>query len=245
MTPVAMKLRHFALALLFVTAPAAVEGSTINWGNFPNPGGQYLFDSAGVALDDSYIFELGTFGTFVPLTTNLGDWALYWKTFDRAIAPEIEGWNSATGSLGSSATIEADFTTDNASITPQHTFAVGEQAYIWAFKTSNVYAAGFEWALLTNKFDGIVDGSGDDDSSDDWLIPAPAGHGNNVKDWFIEDATFSPFGGLNDTQHPGDYSSTPAAQFILQTHTELAPVPEPSSALLIAASLVFFRRRRK
>jgi hypothetical protein len=97
--------------------------------------------------------------------------------------------------------------------------------------------SGYEWALITND-------STDGTTSDDWLMPAPSGHVATSIDWRIEDATASPFGGLNDTQGPGDYSSTPGG-FVLQTHTT---VPEPGSALLIAlvgfAQLLRARRRR-
>jgi hypothetical protein len=246
----AAKLASLA-ALLLAFLPGSSSATTINWGTYISPS-SYLFDSTGANLNDDYVFELGTFGSFTPTQANMSTWLANWKVFDRALAPSGSGWNSAAGVVARSATATEiitaptdllyDSVSSNASL-PPFVFNQGEQAYIWVYNDTfgNLsptpsYNAALNWALVTN---GLGDGS----PSDDWLFPAPSGHVSTTLDWRIEDATASPFGGLNDSQYAGDFSSTPGA-FVLQTHT--APVPEPSSALLLACTGlgILLRRRR-
>lgn len=225
----------FAAAAAFFALVPDVRATTINWGTYISPT-SYLFDSSGSNLDDSYTFELGSFGTFVPTEANMNDWLANWKPFDRATAPSTSGWNSASGIVAHSATVETDFTTSNETLSQANTFATGEQAYIWVYNTQ-VVGASMEWALVSNCNDATP--------SDDWTFPAPSGHVASSLDWRIEDGTFTPFGGLNNSEGPGSYSSTPT-DFILQTHT-VATVPEPGSFALVGlAGLVgIFRRRSR
>ena len=212
------------------------QATTIDWGTYFSST-TYLFDSTGAPLTSEYVFELGSFGTFVPTAANMNDWLTNWKPFDRAV--DTDGWIPSSGTVGSSATLESDLTTDNATLSQSNTFAQGEQAYIWVYKGtagSPDSSSGLEWALVTND-------SSDANLSDDWLFPAPSGHGVLTLDWRIEDATASPFGGLNDTQYDGSYSSTPPA-FILQTHTT-ATVPEPGTGLLLGLTALGLIRRKR
>lgn len=231
------------LALLMLacfTGAQSARATTINWGTYFDPfrTSSLIFDSNGNPLDDTYVFELGTFGSFIPTQSNLADWAVNWKVFDRAMMGD--GWLSSSGTIGHSATLEEDFTTSNPALSQAVVFTPGEQAFIWAYRDASgsptpspIFDASFQWALLTDN-DGL--------NGDDWILPAPSGHVALSLDWRIEDATFSPFGGLLDTQYDGDFSSTPGS-FILQTHT--APVPEPGSALLLALPAVLGLRRRR
>ena len=212
------------------------QATTIDWGTYFSST-TYLFDSTGAPLTSEFVFELGSFGTFVPTAANMSDWQANWKPFDRAV--DTDGWIPSAGTVGSSATLESDLTTDNATLSQSNTFAAGEQAYIWVYKGTAGnpnYSAGLEWALVTNN-------SSDANLSDDWLFPAPSGHGVLTLDWRIEDATASPFGGLNDTQYDGSYSSTPPA-FILQTHTT-ATIPEPGTGLLLGLTALGLIRRKR
>ena len=234
----ASKVAAVAIACLGLFSTA--RATTINWGTYISPT-SYLFDSHGMELDDNYVFELGSFGSFTPTAANIADWLVNWKPFDRATAPSTSGFNSATGTVAHDATLETDFTTSNTTLSQTNTFAVGEQAYIWVYKDtfgnatpSPTFSSGLEWALVTND-------SSDLNVSDDWLFPAPSGHVSTTLDWRIEDATATPFGGLNDTQGAGSFSSTPPA-FILQTHT-VAAVPEPGSAILLLGVAIPLLRR--
>jgi hypothetical protein len=235
-------------AALFLAFGDSTHATTINWGTYISPS-SYLFDSAGTNLDDNYVFELGTFGLFNPTTVNMSDWLANWKVFDRATAPGTNGWNSGSGIVAHSATAIdqpatpdlTDSLSDNASL-PANTFNQNEQAYIWVYKDtfgnpnpSPTYGAALQWALVTNNStDGIP--------ADDWLFPPPSGHVVSTLDWRIEDATATPFGGLNNVEGAGDFSSTPP-DFILQTHT-VAAVPEPSSALFVGLAGVLMMLRR-
>jgi hypothetical protein len=235
--------RFLAAAALFLGAALHVQATTINWGTYFSVS-SYLYDSGGASLTDDFIFELGSFGTgFTPTESNMDQWLTNWKIFDRATAPIGNGFDSASGTVAASAVLETDFTTDNAALSQLNTFAEGEQAYIWVYKDtfgnsspSPSLVPGFQWALVTNN---ATDGT----TTDDWLFPQPSGHVASTLEWRIEDATASPFGGLNDTQSAGDFTSTPPA-FVLQTHT--APVPEPAGVLFLGVTgLAFLIRRRR
>jgi|JI6StandDraft_1071083.scaffolds.fasta_scaffold206002_1 hypothetical protein len=251
LSAVAAKVASLA-ALVLAFLPGSSSATTINWGTYIGSS-SYLFDSTGANLNDDYVFELGTFGSFTPTQANMSTWLANWKVFDRALAPSGSGWNSAAGIVARSATATEiitaptdllnDSVSSNASL-PPFVFNQGEQAYIWVYNDTfgNLsptpsYNAALNWALVTN-------GLGDGTPSDDWLFPAPSGHVSTTLDWRIEDATFTPFGGLNNNQGPGGFTTAPA-DFILQTHTNALPIPEPSGALLvIAGSLLSLRRRR-
>jgi hypothetical protein len=230
------------LAAALLALASSAQATTINWGTYINPA-NYLFDSTGANLDDDYFFELGSFGTFIPTSGNMSDWMTNWKPFDRAYAPPASGWNSSAGIVAHSAVLEVDFTTSNTELSQANLFNLGEQAYIWVYSDTlgnpnpvPTLGTSFQWALVTNN-------STDGTPADDWLFPAPSGHVNTTLDWRIEDATYTPFGGLNNVEGPGDFTNTPA-DFILQTHT--APIPEVGSSLLIGcAGLSFLLRRRR
>jgi hypothetical protein len=220
------------------------EAATINWGTYLTSS-SLLYNSSGANLDNSYVFELGTFGlTFTPTAANMNSWLANWKPFDRAQAPIASGFNPTAGVVGSFATLEVDYTTSEATLPQTNLFATGEQAYIWVYQSTpgnpnpmpTLVAS--EWALVTNN-------ATDGDALDDWRMPAPGGHLNTSYDWRIEDGTAVVFGGLNDTQGAGNFTNTPAA-FTLQTHATVAPVPEPTGTLLLASTglLSLFRRRR-
>ena len=219
------------LLALLLGAGFPLQARTIEWGNAV---GDTVVTSAGIALDDSFIFELGSFGSFTPTEFNLDLWAANWKVFDRAVAPALEGWNSAAGFFSSAATMNAGGVSSESPPLPPATFAEGEQAYIWVYNGMTIDAL-TEWALITNNaLDGNI--------TDDWLFPAPGGKTDLPLEWRVSNATAVPFGGLNDEEGPGDYTVDPGV-FDLQTHA----VPEPASALLIGiAGLIFqFRRRHR
>ena len=225
----AMKLPSFILALALLLISATAPARTIDWGSAV---GDSILKSNGLALDDSFVFELGTFGSFVPSEANLDQWQANWKIFDRLLAPALNGWDSALGFFDGSATLQTNGTSSHAPPLPANTFAQGEQAYIWVYNGFTIDAL-TEWALVTNN-------SLDGNPLDDWLMPAHADQTALPLDWRLSNATQVPFGGLNDVEGPGDYSVTPPS-FELQTHV----VPEPASALLVGLATFVLRCRRR
>lgn len=226
----AMKLQRTLLALALILSSSLLQGRTIDWGSAV---GDALFTSNGVPLDNSFTFELGTFGAFVPTEFNLDLWQANWKVFDRAIAPAASGWDSALGFFSGTATLQTNGTSSNSPPLPSFTFAQGEQAYIWVYNGFTIDAL-TEWALVTNN---DLDGN----PLDNWTMPAHADQTLLPLDWRLSNATEVPFGGLNDIEGPGGYTVTPQT-FELQTHT----VPEPSGLLLalVAGCIGATRRRR-
>ncbi len=202
------------LALVSTTASA----TTIYWGN---ANGDTLLTSSGAALDDSFSFELGTFGSFVPSEGNIQQWGANWKVFDRADTAG-GGWTSGASYFTSQATLKTDKTTTSTSGTTGVQFEAGEQAYIWVFNSKSAVPGG-EWALVTGSSVGSP-------SPTTWKMPAPADQTGASLSWRIDDASSIILGGLNSDRGPGQYTSSPTA-YQLQT----SAIPEPGSSLLIAS----------
>lgn len=218
-------------AMVFGLGVTAVHSRTIDWGS--SVGGSIL-DSNGVALDDSYIFELGSFGSFIPTGDNLDQWQSNWKPFDRATAPAANGWNSTFSYFASSATLLNGGVSDSSPPLPAYSFAPNEQAYIFIYNSLNAYNFLSEWALITNN-------SLDLNTADDWLFPVPGDKTEMPLEWRVSGANAVIYGGVNNQQGAGNYTVDPA-NFDLQTHA----VPEPAGALLIGITgfLTLLRRRR-
>ena len=67
----------------FAVALTRIQAQTLNWGNevFGD-----LTDSEGVTLDNTFVFELGSFfNGFVPTESNLDQWVLNWEVFDQRV----------------------------------------------------------------------------------------------------------------------------------------------------------------
>lgn len=207
-----------------------VHSRTIDWGSSVF---STLVDSGGSALDNSYIFELGSFGSFTPTGDNLDLWVANWKVFDRAEAPAANGWNSTFSYFSSSATLLSGGISDQSPPLPAYSFAPNEQAYIFIYNTLTFdYVS--EWALITNNG---LDGS----SANDWLFPIPGDKTDMPVEWRVSGASTVIYGGVHSDQGPGNYTVDPAS-FDIQTHV----VPEPAGALLVGLTgmLSLFRRRR-
>ena len=219
---------------LLVPAWHAAPAQTIFWGSAVN---DLLYDSTGAALDDSFIFEICTFGSFLPDDSNKELWLSNWKVLDRASAPASNGWDSSQSFFSSSFELLADGTSSRGPATGTgFVFSQGEQAYIWAFN-SQTLNIGTEWALITNK-------SSDGSSLDDWILPPlpdPCGctPGSESLEWRLSTASFPDFGGLNDQYGAGNVTFNPSS-FSLQTAT----LPEPGGFILLASACLAWRLRR-
>ena len=218
------------LAIFFCLLVLPLSARTIDWGNAVD---DMLHDSYGLMLDDSFIFELGSFGSFAPTALNIDQWSSNWKAFDQALAPASAGWHSASGFFSSSATLIAGGLSSESATLGSHVFTENEQAYIWVYNRLD-YDPATEWALITNNsIDGNV--------LDDWLFPAVGGKTDDPVEWRLSAATGVIYGGLDNAQGDGYYSVDPGI-FALQTHTI---VPEPGSALLVLAIGIIARCRRR
>ena len=219
----------FLTLLLLLSLPLGAR--TIDWGNAV---GDSLFDSTGAALDDSFVFELGSFGSFVPTELNLEDWLTNWKPFDRAEAPSSSGWKSTDSFFNSTATVEDGGFSSKSALLGSFTFAEGEQAYIWAYNTQLMAYGYTEWALLTNS-------SLDGNPADDWTFPAPGGKTDLPLEWRVSTADGLVYGGFDDVQGPGYHAADPPS-LTIQTH---AVIPEPSGLLLVLSAGLLIRLRRR
>ena len=211
-------------ALVMLSLVPARAGSI----NVHNGGSDVLLMADGAtALDNSFSFELGSFGSFLPTLGNLDDWMTNWKPFARGQAPAINGWNSnlsyfdygavLDGSGQSSQGLSADI------------FAEGEAAYLWVYNSFSL-APDSQWALVTND-------DSDLNAADNWLFPDPD---SLLPTEFDLATAYNPImGGLHNVQGGGDFTA-PLTAFTLQAHV----VPEPTGAVLIMVAGVLWRVRR-
>jgi hypothetical protein len=208
------------VAAVFTVVASCGHAQTLNWGNevFGD-----VTDSEGVTLDNTFVFELGSFvDGFVPTESNLDQWVLNWEVFDQA------AYNSTLGYFTSTVYVNNDVTTSNTSASTI-SFA-GLDAYIWIRNDDNP-VPGTEW-LLTR--------------AASWTFPSIGGDCCNTEviQWAVSDLELSDvpvWGRQNDVIGSGEFITTGTTG--LQTFTF---VPEPSSAVLtaVAAGFLVFRRRR-
>lgn len=220
------KLLCLALALAWTQG---AQASTVFWSSAFNDN---LFDSNGNALDATYSFEIGTFGTFVPTYQNVDQWAANWHVIDRAYDPDFNGWNSTEQFFGGTVDFDMSGQSSSPDANPSDVFSEGDIVYLWAYNSKSIVPSS-EWALLGYGADPANTG-------DPWVVPNPS---DTVSpNWNLSDAHDTIMGGANDIQGPGTYSANPGV-FSLQT----AVVPEPGSALLLfaAAATHLIRRARR
>jgi hypothetical protein len=207
-------------AVAFVFAATPIQAQTLNWGN--DAFGD-LSDSAGVTLDDTFVFQLGSFfNGFVPTDSNTDQWILNWEVFDQA------AYNKDIEYFTSTVYVRNDVTSSNP-MASTLSFA-GLDAYIW-IRNNDDPVPGTEW-LLTR--------------SSDWKFPLVGGDccSTEVTEWAVSDLDSGDtpkWGRQNNVIGPGEFSSTSTTG--LQTFTF---VPEPSSAMLcaMAGGFLVLRRRR-
>ena len=212
-----------ACALLLLSAPL-LPARTISWFNAP---GDVMVDASSNSLGAAITFELGTFGSFIPTDLNLDQWAANWRVFDRAVTGD--GWNAGTQFLTSTAQFRADGTSSFGGV---ETFMMGEAMYLWAYSSLDLLPTS-QWALVRDASAGV--------GSPVWTLPASDTLNPTSIDWDLFEADTAIIGGVNGVFGGGTYDTLAAPGFVLQ----LAAVPEPGSALLLAAALTLGLRRRR
>jgi len=220
-----MNMRLLLLTFTTLALAASARGAGIGWGNSPfDP--VPMVDNYGNALDDTYVFELGTFGSFVPTSSNTELWAVNWKLLSVAAAPN--DWFPEIPSFGQNLTFNTNGTVQG--LPGSATFTAGEQAYLWVH-------SGDQWALVT-------DTSPSNLADDEWVIPNPNdGSPDSQVTWVLDNADVVIVGGVNGIQSGTPFSYDPGSNFRLQT----AVIPEPGSSLLVllAGCLARFHRFRR
>jgi hypothetical protein len=226
-------IKKLFIPLLWVCAFAtgSLNAQTFNWGSavFSD-----LVDSSGNTLDDTYIFELGSFvNGFTPDETNTSSWIDNWQVFDAAAYNGIEetGDDGIYGYFTSTVNMNAGGTSDSASLTTGALSFEGLDAYMWV-RNSDLAVEGSEWMLTR---------------ADAWVFPAPdddcCGNGPPIE-WSTSDLSSidTPVWGTQGGVAGGGvvYDN---GNYTLQTATF---VPEPSSMLLVMSSaiMLIIRRRR-
>jgi hypothetical protein len=222
-------LASVTLALVALAQPSLSQASTVSWGSDTD---SFLFNSSGIPMDNSFTFEIGTFGgNFVPLATNSADWFSNWKRLDQATASNGRfnpgaGWVTSNFTIldGSDPSTTTDVTTNSPFKDASKEWQVGDKAYVFAYNTQTISPA-TEWALI---------------SDPTWLLPPSESHSSITSDWLVNTATQVVMGGNGET-FVGVRSVDPGIADLQTT-----VVPEPSSALLIGAvgMLGLLRRRR-
>lgn len=218
------------LALLLLGISTA-RSQTLVWGSPLSPDfSSKLSDSTGNPLDETFVFELGSFDNgFSPTVSNTAEWATNWKVFDAASYSEGT-YDPVTGYV----TDTADMNPSGFSNSPQSSSATfsfaGLQGYLWV-KNSNSPVQGTEWALVRA-------GSWTFPAADPECCPSAL----PVK-WSVSDLTneVPVFGGQGGIEGGGERSVLSPSSYI-QTYTF---VPEPSATLLLGIGALLLTRRRR
>lgn len=219
--------------LLIAFGLMQAQSQTLNWGSalFSD-----LVDSKGNTLDETYVFEIGTFDpgsdpNFVPDSSNIGEWFSRWRVFDQANSQGVLN-NSFDPGLGYF-TSTVDMNPDGTSGSPyanSGTFNFsGLEAYLWVRNATGPTKT-TEWALVR---------------ASSWIFPTADGDccpGGLPTEWSLSDLdgetpVYGSQGGID-----GDGFHTVTGNYTLQTFTF---VPEPSTTLLLGITALLLGRRRR
>jgi hypothetical protein len=226
------RITFFLVAISGIASSGILNAQTFNWGSAVF---SELVDSKGNTLDNTYVFELGSFvNGFNPDETNTGDWYANWQVFDAADYNGVEETNpdEVYGYFTSTVQMTSTGTSNSTSLSSGAISFEGLDAYLWV-RNSNLAVEGSEWLLSR---------------AADWEFPAPdddcCGNGPPIE-FSTSDLAFAdvPKWGSQGGATGGGEITNPGV-YTLQTATF---VPEPSVMLLsgIAGILLIFRRNRQ
>jgi hypothetical protein len=190
--------------------------------------------SSGAPIDDTFHFELGTFGAFIPDEANLPLWRSSWKILDTTSYSNSTRYFTDTAVLNWNSS-NSTYSPAPANVPPPSaTFAEGEQVYIWVYNNTNMDAS-TEWGVFTRT--GSID-----PKLPNWVLPSGSSDQTSFSlQMLIPDANANPFGRNPESIGLGT-STAPSGSFSYQTHSF---VPEPgTAALLVLVGGLGLRRRR-
>jgi hypothetical protein len=121
------------LLLVFLALPLGISAQTTRTINFESLAFEIGQTSTGAALDSSYTFQLGSFGSFAPTLGNVSDWTSNFQSLGQASWDDLFTNFSGTAQLASNS----------------GAFSTANTAYIWGYNTKTI-GSGTEWVLLTN-----------------------------------------------------------------------------------------------
>ena len=211
--PQTMRKLPLLLALATLFTPIA-PAQTLNWAS---PVFSSIVDSEGLALDNSFTFQLGVFNPgFTPEESNTSEWFDNWVMLDQADYDPSIGYFTASIFLKD--------------VPNYSTIFAEKEAYLW-IRNANTAEPGTEWFL---------------GRATSWVLPQEilgcCGNGLPVE-WSVSDleTTVPDFGTQGGHEGPGVVVNS--GTFSLQTATF---IPEPGSvSLVIIATMMLLGRRRR
>ncbi len=228
-TPALFRPLSGALLMMGILAAPAWADRTIVYGSTLEA---VNVTSDGAPLDDSFIFELGTFtGNFLPTLTNTSEWLAHWAPAPNSSDSEYSGATTyySTEQVpflgGGPANAFQGFVALN---TNDDAFAPGLQGYFWGFDEREGVAAA-EWVLLSNTA---------------WVIPTVMPgeiEFSSDLEWLTSDTgTYSITGSVNPYFNP----DAPVTEQPAHLVSSLVAIPEPKGLLFVLPVALLLRRRR-
>lgn len=199
------------VACLFLLGCVSARSQTLNWASETESS---IVDSEGEALNNTFLFELGTFEEdFVPDETNVSQWLDNWRVFDTAeyAYDSVNDWSYFTG-------------TENVQQAANYTSMFqGLKGYIWIYNpehTEYFLASASTWTFPT-------------------LEPGCCANGEGPT-WSISQIDLPIWGANADGHRGGGFVA--GGPYDIQTHT--VPETGSSLLALVAGGMAVLRRRR-